>query len=265
MGPPLIAAEDARAARQIPMKDRLLLQWGRRSSRRKTPHRRSNLRRRLASMGPPLIAAEDRSRHVAPHPRRHRFNGAAAHRGGRLPTSWTYSGNSALLQWGRRSSRRKTRRRRGNGGRVAGPASMGPPLIAAEDARWPVAAIAQSAALQWGRRSSRRKTSTYPGSSRSSGRRFNGAAAHRGGRRGRRRMTRAAKRELQWGRRSSRRKTRVDACILHGSRSGFNGAAAHRGGRPAAAVVYRIALQASMGPPLIAAEDKRTRRGTRTS
>ena len=83
MGPPLYAAEDT-----VPFDHSVILA--------------------LASMGPPLYAAED---FAAPRTSRisvTRFNGAAALRGGRhylldgLPP-FTYR-----LQWGRRSTRRKT-------------------------------------------------------------------------------------------------------------------------------------------------------------
>ena|GEM_PF-4025874 len=60
------------------------------------------------------------------------FNGAAALRGGRPRTYASCERGDGRLQWGRRSTRRKTRQvREADGGRLR--ASMGPPLYAAED------------------------------------------------------------------------------------------------------------------------------------
>ncbi len=209
MGPPLIAAEDARDA----------------TFRMDVP---------IASMGPPLIAAEDlegslaatnyalslqwgrRSsrrktraegrRPVAGSPAG--FNGAAAHRGGRPCDCARTALSHVPLQWGRRSSRRKT----------PGTGHVGTGAV------W----------LQWGRRSSRRKTGSSSPTSPRPWRSFNGAAAHRGGRRAGRRSDSAATRALQWGRRSSRRKTHVVTLVMDRHLWRFNGAAAHRGGRPRA-------------------------------
>ena len=84
MGPPLYAAEDTRVGGK---QQRLLflLQWGRRSTRRKTivpvdgsPNSKG------ASMGPPLYAAEDGRPQSPPATPTSSFNGAAALRGGRL-------------------------------------------------------------------------------------------------------------------------------------------------------------------------------------
>ena len=62
--------------------------------------------------------------------------------------------------------------------------------------------------------------------------------------------------ELQWGRRSSRRKTRGSGRNPSSAITRFNGAAAHRGGRPAFGLKpIEAEGEASMGPPLIAAED----------
>ena len=84
MGPPLYAAEDA-PMEALNKRLEETLQWGRRSTRRKTdiPRVIAHLQT-MASMGPPLYAAEDR------HAQR------------------SVSSNNRL-QWGRRSTRRKTR------------------------------------------------------------------------------------------------------------------------------------------------------------
>ena len=142
---------------------RTTLQWGRRSSRRKTSIRRKRSAGAWgsgasmgppliaaedpeeppgvrivgddASMGPPLIAAEDGGGTTAlgREPCRACFNGAAAHRGGRPgPVPVVIDGNQV--------------------------ASMGPPLIAAEDVARHAHRSRPDGGLQWGRRSSRRKT-----------------------------------------------------------------------------------------------------------
>ena len=111
MGPPLYAAEDdAMATRR--WSRTAWLQWGRRSTRRKTSH---------ASV------------HGAG---RRGFNGAAALRGGRLFDGPIGALGSEVLQWGRRSTRRKTMSRCWLQV-VDRLASMGPPLYAAEDCPLP--------------------------------------------------------------------------------------------------------------------------------
>ena len=282
MGPPLIAAEDVASA--LDAKPNVSLQWGRRSSRRKT----------RAGYGVDPIGVR-------------RFNGAAAHRGGRPEQPGALSDQKLALQWGRRSSRRKTRRLLADRSRRRSLASMGPPLIAAEDASVAVGRVRSRFALQWGRRSSRRKTCTGVRRTHRGGARFNGAAAHRGGRRVAS-VTRASvvstasmgppliaaeddgactgprsDRDASMGppliaaedsatsRVATRRnRSRFNGAAAHrggrrdgrgarltlGISRGFNGAAAHRGGRRGVAVASVAASRAaSMGPPLIAAED----------
>ena len=259
MGPPLIAAEDR--ARRPSRAPRRRLQWGRRSSRRKTSRqiavrlrwlqwgRRSSRRKTPSPAARPAACFNGAAAHRGGRPGRrvarplplHRFNGAAAHRGGRLPTL-DVSGNSALLQWGRRSSRRKTWR-----GRATSPPSA-TSFDGAAAHRGGRRRMARSRRrrrrLQWGRRSSRRKTGG-PGSSRATGRAsmgppliaaedqertdgrarlsgsFNGAAAHRGGRQG-------AQAEHTAGPLDRR----------------FNGAAAHRGGRPSGMTTVPLVVPA---------------------
>jgi hypothetical protein len=84
-------------------------------------------------MGPPLIAAENPSARRGTRATNPGFNGAAAHRGGELMALGEAAVVPALLQWGRRSSRRRTR------------TSV-------------TEVVVRNYKLQWGRRSSRRRT-----------------------------------------------------------------------------------------------------------
>ncbi len=259
MGPPLIAAEDAGAC--TGPEATVMLQWGRRSSRRKTRQRPEWRHGEIghASMGPPLIAAED----VMAAALVSRWGSPAASMGPPLIAAEDEalplppSPPVGPLQWGRRSSRRKTCHSRRHRSSQGSSASMGPPLIAAEDSPYPPLATERPLPqLQWGRRSSRRKTRGEP---RDDLRQMR----LQWGRRSSRRKTRVmvvlltACVALQWGRRSSRRKTRSRRPSRAPTSPSFNGAAAHRGGRRAScsADTDERPPPASMGPPLIAAED----------
>ncbi len=106
---------------------------------------------------------------------------------------------------------------------------MGPQHIAAENVAHHAPHLIRHAGLQWGRSTSLRKTCRCRflfGSDNS----FNGAAAHRCGKR-RTRQLEFGKLELQWGRSTSLRKTSpAQSPMLAEYR--FNGAAAHRCGKP---------------------------------
>gem|GEM_PF-3525404 len=188
----------------------------------------AGVRSAQASMGPPLYAAEDRlqgghllsgaasfngaaalrggrpDRNLRSASTYQCFNGAAALRGGRRMVRGCSSQTTSMLQWGRRSTRRKT----------------------SDDE----ADESRPQTLQWGRRSTRRKTAVSSLNA-SALRRFNGAAALRGGRH-------------------------------HALRGSFFALSASMGPPLYAAEdVERSAAErthhaASMGPPLYAAEDR---------
>jgi len=182
MGPPFFTAEI-----QVVLEGYCVakvLQWGRRSSRRRSrPVEVHAQRGAVASMGPPFFTAEiafgagcDAIDDLLQWGRR-----SSRRRSCRQPWDWD---RQARLQWGRRSSRRRSRRqctaidpfarlqwgrrssrRRSSGSHGRWPwvlvASMGPPFFTAEivDERDEARAVR---ALQWGRRSSRRRSRDSP-------------------------------------------------------------------------------------------------------
>ncbi len=251
------------------------LQWGRSTSLRKTGSVHDVVLRQVAaSMGPQHIAAENSIDTCPLHELDGSFNGAAAHRCGKLQfrrgertsdrasmgpqhiaaenlagadehraTQWASMGPQHIAA----ENGEAPRILRGFHG-----ASMGPQHIAAEN-RIKVDENASAQELQWGRSTSLRKTVDDL---------FLLLHFRRlqWGRSTSLRKTTALRRycvssdQLQWGRSTSLRKTalRRRAGVPC---SGFNGAAAHRCGKPAEMAAQARKEAASMGPQHIAAEN----------
>ena len=181
MGPLLFRAEDQELDRDD--RGRILLQWGRSCSERKTIRRPLRL---LAEIGGFNGAALVQSGRPVPMRRWTRdtwcFNGAALVQSGRRRDDYREVLLLLTLQWGRSCSERKT-------GECGGEhyrhnlASMGPLLFRAEDAARASESDPGDWPLQWGRSCSERKTVPRPRTTPAPSR-FNGAALVQSGRRG---------------------------------------------------------------------------------
>ena len=183
-----------------------------------------------ASMGPQHIAAENQLEAVRYLPVQRSFNGAAAHRCGKLEVLSVVSATQ-LASMGPQHIAAENRVLDGPLGRVH-EASMGPQHIAAENHSTSASTAQAMTRASMGPQHIAAENASSKGTGPRWKDGFNGAAAHRCGKR---------YRGASWSRR----------------RPGFNGAAAHRCGklsrpRPGA---QRVAY-ASMGPQHIAAENE---------